>query len=179
MCGCPETKGDLKTCAMKASQNDRLGFYEIDNTKIYVIKCNGAVGLEFGSEYDRVNVGTLTSSRYENFLIACNELIKKWCRENKRPPDAIARTIENLGKCLKDLQAYELLRIVQTGSNGYVLHENLDMYTISLVPRNLHDVNAGGISHYGGYALAKYYREYRKFPHGEYDLKNSLLALTK
>ena len=40
-------------------------------------------------------------------------------------------------------------------ASGWVLHENIDGRTISLVPRYLHDVASNGISHYGGYALMK------------------------
>ena len=40
-------------------------------------------------------------------------------------------------------------------ASGWVLHENIDGRSISLVPRYLHDVASNGISHYGGYALMK------------------------
>ena len=41
-------------------------------------------------------------------------------------------------------------------SNGFVLHENIDMRTVTLVTRELHDTMEGGFSHMGGVALAKY-----------------------
>ena len=71
-------------------------------------------------------------------------------------PAAISTAIREQGKTIKTIKAEELVDIIQTRSNGFVLHENIDMQTITLVPRTLHDTIEGGFSHMGGVALAKH-----------------------
>jgi hypothetical protein len=41
-----------------------------------------------------------------------------------------------------------------------VMHENIDLQTITLVSESIHTASEGGISHMGGYGLAKYLKQH-------------------
>ena len=107
-------------------------------------------------QYITVNISRITDDRDVNFRNAAEKLKEVWLDDPMTMPAAISTAIREQGKTLQTIEPEDLVAIIKTRSNGFVLHENIDMQTITLVPRTLHDTIEGGFSHMGGVALAKY-----------------------
>ena len=71
-------------------------------------------------------------------------------------PAAISTAIREQGQTLQTIEPDDLVKIIRNRNNDFVLHENIDMKTVTLVPRALHDTIEGGFAHMGGVALAEY-----------------------
>lgn len=153
------TKQTLREIFEEASDGEVLAHFNLDGEIVQIIKKNGAVGVLFDpSKYQTVTLPKgLLDDREINFEEAAKLLKQSWIDDPSLIPDSIAKAIQNTGKELEDLEATALVDIIQ--KSDFVLHENLDLQTITLVARKVHDKALGGISHMGGYALAKFMKE--------------------
>jgi Ca2+/Na+ antiporter len=100
----------------------------------------------------RNNGGT----RESNFNDAAEKLQKVWVTNPDAIPSSIKTALDEKKLSIDDALPEDLVSIIRTKSNGWVMHENIDMKTITLVPRALHDAAEGGVSHMGGFSLAGY-----------------------
>ncbi len=153
------SKKALKELFDKADDGDILGHFNIDGEVVNIIKKNGAVGVIFDpSKYQTVTLPKgLIDNRDINFEEAAKLLKKSWLEDPSMMPDSIAKMIKETGTELEDMEASKLVDIIQ--KSDFVMHENLDLETITLVARKVHDKAIGGIAHMGGYALAKFIKE--------------------
>ena len=127
------------------------------NDVIDVVKQNGIVGIFFDPEkYITVDISRLVDDRDTNMLEAVKKIKEVWLEDPITMPAALSTAIRESGDTLETITPNKLLSIIRTRSNGFVLHENIDMRTVTLVTRELHDTMEGGFSHMGGVALAKY-----------------------
>lgn len=150
------SKQTLREVAAKANDGDIIGYFYLDGETVNIIKKNSAIGVVFdSSKYQSVCFPTeFNPNRKETFLEAAKLLKESWLNDPSLMPESIAVTIKNSGKELEDISANDLKTIIQ--KSDFVLHENLDMKTVTLVDRSVHDKALGGISHLGGFAVAKY-----------------------
>jgi hypothetical protein len=120
------------------------------------VKRNGMLGLEFDSnKFVQVDVpGGLSSNRNQNFINAAANLKDKWLDDSSSMPESIARAIDETGIELEDMSPKRLKTIIQ--NSDWVMHENIDLATITLVPREIHK----SIGHMGGVGLAKYLKSH-------------------
>ncbi len=152
------TKAALKDIFDKAENGSTLAYFKKGDELIDIVKLNGMIGIVFDpAKYQTVTLpGGLVDDRIVNMEEAAEILRKSWIKDPSLIPETLKTAIKNSGIDLEDMLAEDLLAIIQDSRNGWVLHENIDMKTVSLVPRFLHDKAQGGISHMGGYALAKF-----------------------
>ncbi|MCH5256165.1 MAG: hypothetical protein J1D87_02685 [Lachnospiraceae bacterium] len=153
------TKQTLRELFEGASDGDVIAHFSLDGEIIQIIKKNGAVGVLFdSSKYQTVTLPKgLLGDRDINFEEAAKLLKQSWIDDSSLVPESIAKAIQNTGKELEDIESTALVDIIQ--KSDFVLHENLDLQTITLVARKVHDKALGGIAHMGGYALAKFMKE--------------------
>ena len=155
--GNPLTKEALRKLFKNAKDGEVIAQLVKGKDVINVVKQNGIVGIVFDpDQYITVNISRITDDRDINFEKAAEKIKEVWVEDPVTMPAAISTAIREQGKTIKTIKAEELVDIIQTRSNGFVLHENIDMQTITLVPRTLHDTIEGGFSHMGGVALAKH-----------------------
>lgn len=155
--GNPITKDVLRTLFKEADDGEVIAQIIKGNDVIDVVKKNGIVGIAFDPErYITVNIGRIVDDRDANFLEAAKKIKEAWIDDPMAVPASISAAIRESGKTVQNIEPDELVEIIQTRSNGFVLHENIDMMTITLVPRALHDTMEGGIAHMGGFRLAEY-----------------------
>lgn len=155
--GNPLTKEALRKLFNNAKDGEVIAQLVKGKDVINVVKQNGIVGIVFDpDQYITVNISRITDDRDINFEKAAEKIKEVWVEDPVTMPAAISTAIREQGKTIKTIKAEELVNIIQTRSNGFVLHENIDMQTITLVPRTLHDTIEGGFSHMGGVALAKH-----------------------
>ena len=155
--GNPLNKEALRKLFKNAENGEVIAQLVKGKDVINVVKQNGIVGIVFDPEqYITVNISRITDDRDINFAKAAEKLKEVWIEDPVTMPAAISTAIREQGETIQTIEAEALVDIIQTRSNGFVLHENIDMQTITLVPRTLHDTIEGGFSHMGGVALAKY-----------------------
>lgn len=155
--GNPITKEALKKLFKNARDGKTIATIVKGDDIVNVVKKNGVVGIEFDKDkFVTVDIKCLVADRNKNFEEAAKELKKVWLQDPTKIPDPIKKAIDNSGIKLEDMGAKKIVSIIKDRNNGYVLHENLDMKTITLVARELHDTVEGGIAHMGGYSIAKY-----------------------
>ena len=151
------TKQMLKEMFSEAGDGDVLAYIDFDGELVRVIKKNGLVGLQFDpSKYQSVTIDNMGPNREANMVAAVEKLKADWIKNPSRMPQAIKDIIDKSDKELTDVSGNWLkARIVEA---GYTLHENLDLKTVTLVTRAIHDKTQGGLAHAGGVSLAKYLR---------------------
>lgn len=155
--GYPLDKKALKEMFKKAEDGEVIAQLVKGKDVIDVVKQNGIVGIVFDpDQYITVNITRIVDDRNVNFRRAAEKLKEVWSDDPLAMPAAISTAIREQGKTLQTIEPDDIVDIIKTRSNGFVLHENIDMKTITLVPRHLHDTLEGGFSHMGGYSLAKY-----------------------
>lgn len=155
--GNPLTKEALRTLFKNAEDGEVIAQLVKGKDVIDVVKQNGIVGIVFDPEqYITVDITRLVDDRDINFRRAAEKLKELWLEDPISMPASISAAIRESGNTLEKIDADDLVKIVKTRSNGFVFHENIDMKTITLAPRSLHDTIEGGFSHMGGYSLAKY-----------------------
>lgn len=155
--GNPLTKDALRKMVNDAKDGDVIAILGDVKDGVSVVKRNGIVGIEFDSDqYLKVNITRIVDDRDVNFKAAAEKIKSEWIAAPETVPASISNAIRQNGDTVQSIDVADLVAIFKTRSNGFVLHENIDMQTISLVPRTLHDTIEGGYSHLGGYSLAKY-----------------------
>ncbi|SDB54374.1 hypothetical protein SAMN02910263_02763 [Butyrivibrio sp. INlla16] len=167
------TKDALEELFDKADNNTIIGQYKIGDDIIKIKKENGIVGIVFDeTKYQSVELpegikyklgSTKSKQRTENFEAAATEFKKRWVNNPDEIPDTIMEAMKKKGysvDTIEDIDPKEIVSMVRDTNNGWVFHENIDMKTITLAPRALHDKARGGISHMGGFGLAKYLKKH-------------------
>ncbi len=147
----PITKETLEKIFKKASDGSVIGYFDMGDELVEIVKKNGIVGVVFdNSKYQTVFLEAgLVADRSTNFKEAVIELKKSWLKDSTQIPESIAEAIKATNMDLEDIGVDALVKIIK--KSDMVLHENVDMQTITLVSRALHEE----IKHMGGYALAK------------------------
>ena len=171
--GNPISKESLEKVFDKAKDGEIIGHFKLDGEIINIKKQNGMVGISFDeSKYLTVelpngirNNGDSADNvkrkfRRENFEDAATEMQKIWAKNPESIPESIADALKAQNIDIEDALPGDIVTIVQDTKNGWVMHENIDMKTITLVPRALHDVAKGGIAHMGGFGLAGYVKNH-------------------
>lgn len=150
------TKEALKRLSSDADDGTTLAFFVKEGERIPIVKKNSMVGVVFDlSKYQNVSIpGGLSANRVDNFVKAAEILKERWLDDPSLIPDSIMTAIKNAGVDLEDLMPGKLSDIIR--SSTWVMHENIDKLTISLVPRAMHSE----ISHMGGVALEKYIKSH-------------------
>ncbi len=149
--GNPLTKEALRKLVNDANDGDVIAILGNVKDGVSVVKRNGIVGIEFDSDqYLKVNIARIVDDRDVNFKAAAEKIKSEWLAAPETVPATISNAIRLKGETVQSIDVEDLVDIFKTRSNGFVLHENIDMQTISLFPRQ------GGYSHLGGYSLAKY-----------------------
>ncbi len=156
------TKKDLMDLFKQASDGDIIGYYKIDGETVNIKKLNGMMGLFFDSnKYQTVVLvdGIMKNDRKDTFERAAILLKKDWIDNPSHIPQSIKELIDASGIELKDMTAKKLVSIIK--KSDYVLHENIDLCSVTLVSRLIHDkANETGIGHMGGFGLAKFLKQH-------------------
>lgn len=148
------TKEALKEAFDSAEDGAVLAFVEAGEELVQVVKKNGMVGIVFDSKHPTVDVGRLVADRAKNFENAVELLKKEWQANPSSIPTAIREGIDASGVKLENMRTNKLFQIIK--DSGFVLHENADMKTLTLITIELHDA----IKHMGGYGLAKFIKQH-------------------
>ena len=146
------TKKQLIAIFDSSGDNTVIGRFVIEDEIVDIVKMNGMVGIFFNAKkYLTVNVpGGITTDRKINFPNAAEEIKKAWVKDPTLIPASIAEAIELSGKEIEDLLPNDIVTFIQ--KSDWVMHENIDKLTITLVPRAIHEE----IKHMGGVGLAKF-----------------------
>lgn len=151
------TKETLKELFDSAGDEAVIAHIVKGKDVINVVKKNGVVGIEFDpKQYITVDISRITVNRDVNFLAAAEKMKEVWMEEPMTIPASISAAIRESGKTIETIEPTDIVKIVKNRSNGFVFHENVDMKTITLAPRSLHDTIEGGFAHMGGVGVAKY-----------------------
>lgn len=156
------SKTRLEEIFDSAENNQIIGYFKVGEDIVNIKKQNGVVGIVFdSSKYQTVTLPNgIVNNRDTNFVAAAKKLKEEWISDPSKIPESISDAINSSGISLEDMEAERIVSIIKYSKNGWVMHENIDMKTISLVPRTLHDTMQGGISHLGGYSLATYLKNH-------------------
>ena len=140
----------------EAPENEVVAYYKVGDELIKVKKMNGIPSIFF-DESTNLTVqleNGLTRQRYTNFTEAAEALKKEWAKNSSTMPDEIRREIEKLDKPIEKISNSKMIDIIQ--KSNYVIHENADLKTISLVSREAHEA----VKHFGGVGLEKYLKTF-------------------
>ena len=154
------TKEALEQVFKTAEDGATIGYFKLDDELIHIVKKNGAVGIVFDPQkFQTVTLPfDLINNRNDNFAEAAKILKKQWLDDPSTMPNSLAEAIKNSGIELESMEPEKIVDIIR--KSDWVLHENIDLKTVTLVSRSLHDKAEGGIAHMGGFALAKYLKEH-------------------
>lgn len=146
------SKDVLRDLFDEADDNITIAYFKKGDEIVEIVKKNGMVGIVFdNSKYQTVSIpGGLTKNRDKNFNEAAKVLIDEWKADASKIPDSIASMMKETGNTIDDVTPEQLVKLIQ--KSDMVIHENIDMLTITLAPRELHKL----ISHMGGVGLAKF-----------------------
>ncbi|MBQ2712848.1 MAG: hypothetical protein IJF71_05655, partial [Clostridia bacterium] len=170
------SKSQLKASFDNAEDKAIIGKYkkQYNGTieEIDIIKCNNAYSVRFDKKYSTAVIKEgLTGNRNSNYLRAAEELLTgEWLQNPARIPSEIkeemlkrypGRTIEDILEFVevKKLSKEVVDIVTDVEISPYVFHENIDLVSVSLVPRELHDKTVGGVGHMGAISLIKYLKE--------------------
>ena len=159
--GNPITKSELQEIFKSAADNELIAQFKIGDEIVDIRKLNGMVGVFFdSSKYQSVTLDSIMlNDRTDTFERAAAKFKADWLENPDNMPASIRTLIEESGIELRDMEVSKLVDIIQ--SSDYVLHENIDLATVTLVSRAIHDkANETGVAHMGGYGLAKYLKEH-------------------
>lgn len=164
------SKDALENLFYSSPNGKVIAYYKLNGEKVSILKENGLVSILYDKE-KYVNI-TLTkylvNDRKKTFADTAEIMLDEIKKDPSKYPNKLVKAVMK-DKLLKstDLKTVtdealrtkvinKMLKIVR--SKGYTLHENIDMVTITLVPKKIHD-KATGLTHMGGYGLAKYIKE--------------------
>lgn len=149
----------LKELFKEADDGSVLAHFKIGDEIIDVKKQNGAIGVFFDEKFATVKLDSFISSdRSINLPAAADKLKSQWLDNEELIPDSIKQKLVADNLDLESMKGDDLYDLIS--KSDWVLHENLDLKTVSLVPRYLHDAAEDGVKHYGGVGLAKYLKNY-------------------
>lgn len=161
--GAPISKNQLYDSFLAAKDGEVIGKYVVGDEVVCIWKKNGVASVLFDDKYESVVLKYgITPNRTNNLIEASEIFRKKWIEDSSTMPKELMDDIlkefpdKPIEKTLEDLTSYKMFKIIENSS--YVLHENIDLITVSLVPNILHTSRFGGVSHMGGRALAEYIR---------------------
>ena len=143
------TKDALKELFTNADNGTVLAKFRKGDELVDIVKENNTIGIMFDpTKYQTVEIpGGLSADRGINFEEAATILRNQWLDDPAIMPESIALALRNRGKDLEDLMPSDLVSIIQ--KSDWVIHENIDMRTITLVSRSLHEE----IKHMGGIGI--------------------------
>lgn len=146
-------KRELFEIADKAKNKQVIGVIKKGKEIINVVKQNGVVGIYFDQKkYQSVKLKNgLSNNRKENFLAAAGEFKEKWMQNPEEIPRQLVDAINSKGG-IEKITDNQLKNIICKRNSPFVFHENIDLETITLVSRELHNA----VSHSGGIAVANY-----------------------
>ena len=152
---------DLEKAFYNHKNGETIGKIINNELDVDVIKNNNAISISFAKHFDSVELlKGLGDNRTRNLVEACELLKAKWINDiNTMPKDIYDEMVKMFPKeTLETMSGNQLLSVIR--KSEWVLHENIDLKTVSLVPRMFHDKVNGysGISHLGGFSVAKYYK---------------------
>ena len=127
-----------------------IAYINLDQGAVKVINRGGLPDMVFDGQ--SVTLDRLVDNRTTNFTHAAEKLKEKWMADPSQIPQSIKAAISDSGVELANMSAAKLRGILRNRSNGYVLHESIDMKTVTLVSIELHDA----VKHMGGYGVAKF-----------------------
>lgn len=158
----------------KESSDGNIGYFNIDAEKVFIVKKNGIVSVAFDDNTCcKVVLNNKTYNKYtskdvrkSNFEEASKGFKEAWVNDPSKCPTEIREKIaaqfpdETFEDALENTSSNKILNIIK--ESEYVLHENSDLVTVSLVPRALHDKANGyfGASHMGGASLEAYVKNH-------------------
>ena len=156
------SKEQLRILFDSADDGSVLAYFKKGDELVQIVKKNGMIGIVFDpTKYQTVTLPMgLVSDRGANFEEAAKLLKEQWLSDPSLIPDSLAEAIASSGVALEDMMPNDIVSIISDSRNGWVMHENIDMESITLVPRWLHDKNIGGISHMGGVGLHKFVKSH-------------------
>ncbi len=99
----------------------------------------------------------LVGDRGINFAEATKILKEQWLSDPTLIPESISNAIKEKGLSLEDMLPEDLVSVIQ--KSDWVMHENIDMQSITLVPRNVHEA----IHHMGGVGLSNFIKSHMGF----------------
>ncbi len=156
------TKEQLKHIFDKAADGSTLAKIQMDGEVVEIVKKNGMIGVYFDrSKYQTVTLPRqLVADRDVNMVEAAKKYKEEWLKNPSLMPETINKILQDQNLELEDLSANYLKVIISR--SDMVMHENIDMKTVTLVARTVHDKAEkwGGVAHMGGFALAKYMKEH-------------------
>ena len=157
------TKDSLSKLFDEADDGAVLAYFKKGDELVQIVKKNGMVGIVFDpSKYQTITLPKgLVDDRGINFEEAAKILREQWLDDPSLIPESLAESIKRSGIDLEDMEPEKLKDIIQ--KSDWVLHENIDLETITLVPEAIHSVAEGGISHMGGVGLVKYLKSHMGF----------------
>lgn len=147
---------DLLKLIKDAPEDKVVAYFKVNDEIVKVKKHNQAVGIFFDKKTNlTVEIPNgLTKHRDKNFEKTAEVLIDKWSKNSSTMPQSIKDALEKEGTTIQKVSTTKLVDIIQ--SSDLVIHENLDLKTISLVSREVHRK----ISHFGGVGLEKYLKSH-------------------
>lgn len=150
------SKKMLKKMAAEADDGTVLAYFVKGDDIIQIVKKNSMVGVVFDpSKYQTVNLPNwLTPNRSINYESAARIWKEQWLKDPRMMPESIAKAISDKGLDLEDISPTRLVSFIKEG--GWLIHENIDMISATLVPKALHQE----ISHSGGVSLAQYLKSH-------------------
>ena len=152
------TKSSLIDLFKKSKNGQVVARYKMDEDMVDIVKQNGILGIYYDkNKYQSVILENGIGSNRDNNLKAASEmLLKKWKKNPSLVPESIK---EMLGDSGLNISKSDLKRIIE--KSDWVLHENIDLKTVTLVPKTLHNKSGElGIGHMGGVALAKHLKSH-------------------
>ena len=161
------TKKELKALFDKAKDGDVIAKYILNGETVNVVKYHSTVSIDFDEKYLRVLLKDgITPDRTKNLIKASEQIRETWMKNPSLIPDDIHESLlkkfpnQSIDDVLEYLDGKDLYGVIQ--KSAWVLHESIDLQSVSLVPRPLHDKVGGyhGISHFGGVGLAKYIKSH-------------------
>ena len=148
------TKTKLKELFEEAGDGSTIGFFETEGVKVSIIKQNEMVSIKYPSDFPSYKI-PMTNDREANFLYVTNKMKEDPSSIPAEIKKAISETYPEIS--FEDIEPQKIVAVIKDTSNGWVFHENIDMESITLVPRAIHDKTfETGISHMGGFALIDY-----------------------
>lgn len=150
-------KNSLYDMFKNAKDGDTFAYIKKGNEIIEVVKKNGMVGIKFdASKYQSVLLPNgLTPNRSDNFEAAAKALKQNWLDNQSLIPESIANSIKASGIDLEAMSPKRLATLISQNKD-FVLHENIDFFSVTLAPRVLHE----GTSHMGGVGLAQFMKSH-------------------
>ena len=154
------SKEQLRKIYDTAAEGSTIGFFERNGYKISIIKQNGMVSIQYPEGVGTTVNTKLTNNRDTNFINGVKELQSMDSQGVSTPElQKLKSAVQEKypGSDFDTIEPQKILNCIKDRSTGLVFHENIDLNTMKLIDREIHDnVYSTGINHMGGYALIDY-----------------------